>query len=140
MLWMDLIGEGGGTFYLDLHGCEPVPGDDSFVWRLTGVVGDGQRESGLLVEAGEELRLTFVNDAFDALPDRDPFPDTDRTQLEEAVAEAAGRWLRERSAPVDRRAGSYRPARVPAGPNRGGTVVGESPRVAEAVRGWGFAG
>jgi len=90
MLWLELIGTNSGAFYLDICSCEVHSRPERFAWSMSGILGDGHRESPVLIEVGEEVCITFLQDDWKGLRPSGEFSDVDPWHLETALRYALG--------------------------------------------------
>jgi len=88
MLWLNLIGENNGTFYLDIFSCEMQSRSGRFAWSLSGTLGDGQWESPAIVELGDDIGITFLQDDWSGLRPSWDRPGIDLWELKEAIRDA----------------------------------------------------
>lgn len=89
MVWLDVAEENGNGIYLDIRGIEPRRRRGETVYAIAGVLGDGQAESEVLVEVGQEVEVTFVDEWLGKGRLRDLFARVSREALVEALAESA---------------------------------------------------
>ena len=87
MVWLNLAAENGSALYLDIFSMEPRRQNGGLIFAIEGVVGDGGYEGRVLVEAGEQVQVTFVDEWLDAELLREFFRQVDRLEVETALKE-----------------------------------------------------
>jgi len=99
MVWLDMTGKNGNTLYFVTDRMERLADGGGTKFILCGILGDGCRESEVLVEVGDEPQVTFVDAWLANHKFRSFLANIDQEQVTAELLEVAARLIDEMNGP-----------------------------------------